>query len=84
MIMCRTRVDFAEVDRAWSVRFEDYFARELEALKPLVADGLVRMSGRGFELTPIGRLLMRNVAMCFDAYLPVHQQSDTPRFSRAV
>jgi len=84
MIMCRTRVDFAEVDRAWSVRFEDYFARELAALKPLIEDGLVRMSGRGFELTPIGRLLMRNVAMCFDAYLPAHQQSDVPRFSRAV
>ncbi len=84
MIMCRTRVDFAEVDRTWSIRFEDYFARELDALRPLVADGLVRMSGRGFELTPIGRLLMRNVAMCFDAYLPAHQQSDTPRFSRAV
>jgi hypothetical protein len=27
---------------------------------------------------------MRNVAMCFDSYLPGHQQSETPRFSRAV
>ena len=83
-IMCRARVDFAEVDAAWAVRFEDYFARELEALKPLMADGLLVMRERSFELTPIGRLLMRNVAMCFDAYLPAHQQSDTPRFSRAV
>jgi oxygen-independent coproporphyrinogen-3 oxidase len=83
-IMCRARVDFAAVDAAWAVRFEDYFARELEALKPLVADGLLVMRERAFELTPIGRLLMRNVAMCFDAYLPAHQQSDTPRFSRAV
>jgi len=24
------------------------------------------------------------VAMCFDVYLAAHQQSDTPRFSRAV
>jgi oxygen-independent coproporphyrinogen-3 oxidase len=84
MIMCRARVEFAEVDAAWSIRFEDYFARELEALKPLLADGLLVMRERGFELTPIGRLLMRNVAMCFDAYLAAHQQSDTPRFSRAV
>jgi oxygen-independent coproporphyrinogen-3 oxidase len=83
-IMCRMRVDFAEVDSAWAVRFEDYFARELAALQPLVADGLLVMHERGFELTPIGHLLMRNVAMCFDAYLPGHQQSDTPRFSRAV
>jgi len=83
-IMCRARVDFAAVDSAWAVRFEDYFARELAALEPLVADGLVKMGDRQFELTPIGRLLMRNVAMCFDAYLPSHQQSETPRFSRAV
>jgi oxygen-independent coproporphyrinogen-3 oxidase len=83
-IMCRARVDFAAVDSAWAVRFEDYFARELVALQPLVADGLLVMRERGFELTPIGRLLMRNVAMCFDAYLPGHQQSETPRFSRAV
>jgi oxygen-independent coproporphyrinogen-3 oxidase len=84
MIMCRARVEFADVDAAWGIRFEDYFARELEALKPLLADGLLVMRERGFELTPIGRLLMRNVAMCFDAYLAAHQQSDTPRFSRAV
>jgi len=54
------------------------------ALKPLQADGLLVLRERGFELTPIGRLLMRNVAMCFDAYLAAHQASDTPRFSRAV
>ena len=83
-IMCRGRVDFAEVDSAWSIRFEEYFARELEALKPLEANGLLVTRGRSFELTPIGRLLMRNVAMCFDVYLAAHQQSDTPRFSRAV
>jgi oxygen-independent coproporphyrinogen-3 oxidase len=83
-IMCRGRVDFAEVDSAWSIRFEEYFARELESLKPLEADGLLVSHERSFELTPIGRLLMRNVAMCFDVYLAAHQQSDTPRFSRAV
>ncbi len=83
-IMCRAKVDFAEVDGAWAVRFEDYFARELAALGPLAEDGLVRMGERSFSLTPIGRLLMRNVAMCFDAYLPAHQQGEQPRFSRAV
>ena len=83
-IMCRGQVDFAAVDADWSIRFEEYFARELEALKPLEADGLLVSRERSFELTPIGRLLMRNVAMCFDVYLAAHQQSDTPRFSRAV
>jgi oxygen-independent coproporphyrinogen-3 oxidase len=83
-IMCRARVDYARIERAWPVRFEEYFARDLAALEPLVADGLVLMLERGFELTPIGRLLMRNVAMCFDHYLAAHQQAPQPRFSRAV
>ena len=63
---------------------EDYFPRELAALVPLAEDGLVEMGERSFSLTPIGRLLMRNVGMCFDAYLPAHQQGEQPRFSRAV
>jgi oxygen-independent coproporphyrinogen III oxidase len=83
-IMCRARIDYAHIEQAWPVRFEEYFAREIAALAGPVEDGLVVMRERGFELTPVGRLLMRNVAMCFDAYLPGHQQSETPRFSRAV
>ncbi len=83
-IMCRAQVDFAEFDRDWSIRFEEYFGREIGSLEPLAADGLITLGERRFSLTPIGRLLMRNVAMCFDAYLPGHQQSDVPRFSRAV
>jgi oxygen-independent coproporphyrinogen-3 oxidase len=83
-IMCRARVEYARIERAWPVRFEDYFGREIASLAPLVADGLVVMQERGFELTPIGRLLMRNVAMCFDYYLAAHQQAPQPRFSRAV
>jgi oxygen-independent coproporphyrinogen III oxidase len=83
-LMCRTQLDFAAMDRTYGIRFEDYFAAELEALQPLLADGLIRMGNRSVELTPVGRLLMRNVAMCFDAYLPGHQQSAVPRFSRAV
>jgi oxygen-independent coproporphyrinogen III oxidase len=83
-IMCRARVEYARIEQAWPVRFEDYFGREIASLEPLVADGLVVMLERGFELTPIGRLLMRNVAMCFDYYLAAHQQAPQPRFSRAV
>ena len=67
-----------------AVLFDDYFARELAALEPLIEDGLVEMAERGCSLTPIGRLLMRNVGMCFDAYLPAHQQGEQARFSRAV
>ena len=64
--------------------FESHFATAIAALATLAADGLLRFGTRGFELTPVGRLLTRNVAMCFDAYLPAHAREATAHFSRAV
>jgi oxygen-independent coproporphyrinogen-3 oxidase len=36
------------------------------------------------RVTPLGELFVRNLAMCFDRYLPAAQQSAVPRFSRTV
>jgi oxygen-independent coproporphyrinogen III oxidase len=84
-LMCATRLEFAAIDAAHGICFEDYFAAELAALAPLEADGLVVREGRSLRITARGRLLMRNVAMVFDAHLPkVAPLADQPRFSRAV
>jgi oxygen-independent coproporphyrinogen-3 oxidase len=87
-LMCATRLDFGAVDAQFGIRFEEYFAPELAALVPLQDDGLVEREGRGLRITGRGRLLMRNVAMPFDAHLPKVPAAATgtepPRFSRAV
>jgi len=57
------------------------FALELERLRSFEEDGLVIRTGSQLELTPLGRLFVRNVAMVFDAYLA---WGDKPRFSRTV
>jgi len=84
-LMCSARIDFAQFDADYKIDFENYFSRELIALEPLVIDGLVVRNGRSIEMTARGRLLMRNVAMVFDAYLPANSDAAvrTP-FSRAV
>ena len=58
-------------EKAFGIEFETYFARELEVLGELEADGLVTIAGGNHvQLTfPLGRVLMRNVAAVFDAYL---------------
>ncbi|HSP78354.1 MAG TPA: oxygen-independent coproporphyrinogen III oxidase, partial [Myxococcaceae bacterium] len=61
-LMCNFWVDLGEEG-------ERDFAPELERLRPLEEDGLVRREGRQLEVTPLGRLFVRNVAMVFDAYL---------------
>jgi oxygen-independent coproporphyrinogen-3 oxidase len=59
-----------EFEATFGERFASRFAPELEQLAPLADDGLVERARDGsLALTPLGRLLVRNVAMVFDAYL---------------
>ena len=68
-IMCQGIVDIAAIEARNSINFGDYFARESERLLILQADGLVELNRKYIALTAVGRLLMRTVAMAFDAYV---------------
>ncbi|MFN3409778.1 MAG: oxygen-independent coproporphyrinogen III oxidase [Limisphaerales bacterium] len=65
-VMCDLSLDFGEMSRKLGVDFATHFARELAALGPFEADGLVRRTPAGLEVTDTGRLFIRNIAMCFD------------------
>jgi len=67
--MCDMKLDFAVMSASLGIDFASHFESELRAIAALEADGLVRPSGNGFDVTDLGRLLIRNVAMCFDEYL---------------
>ena len=56
------------------------FTAELARMVELEREGLVTVRGREVEVTPLGRIFVRNVASAFDAYLD--KQKTT--FSRAV
>jgi oxygen-independent coproporphyrinogen III oxidase len=85
-LMCATYLDFGAISAMHRIDFERYFADELERLTPFEADGLVEREGHGLRITPKGRLLMRNVAMVFDAHLGKSSPgaSSLPRYSRVV
>jgi oxygen-independent coproporphyrinogen-3 oxidase len=68
-LMCQEAVGFAQMNTRFGIDFERYFAAELWRLEALAADGLVALGGDAVRLMAKGRLLMRNVAMVFDAYL---------------
>ena len=68
-IMCRFELAKGAIEEGWGIDFDRHFAAELASLEPLAEDGLVEWTGDGFRITPSGRLLVRNVAMCFDEYL---------------
>lgn len=65
-VMCDLSLDYADMSKRLGVSFSSYFERELEALAGFEADGLVRRSPGGMEVTETGRLFIRNIAMTFD------------------
>ena len=83
-LMCQGEIPVAALERRHAIDFADYFADALEQLLPLVEDGLVRIEEERIVVTSRGRLLLRNIAMCFDRNLSQPAAIATPRFSRAI
>jgi oxygen-independent coproporphyrinogen-3 oxidase len=83
--MCQGEVPVRALERRYGIDFDDYFADAIAKLQPLAEDGLVRLEPDRIAVTSRGRLLLRNIAMCFDRYLdqPAAPVA-SPRFSRAI
>ena len=81
-LICHFRLDFSSIENQWDLRFNDHFAEDLKLLKPLATDGLVEINEQGIEVTAKGRLLIRNICMCFDVYL--RQKARMQQFSRVI
>ena len=80
-LMCDLELDYAAMSALLGRDFAEYFARELSSLDDLEADGLLIKTPIGLIVTDLGRLLIRNIAMRFDAYVPARRQS---RFSKTI
>lgn len=84
-IMCHGEVRAAEYEDCFGHAFAEAYAVELASLAPMEADDLIeRAAEGGLRVTPAGRLLVRNVAMAFDAYLPEQQRTGVRMFSKTV
>jgi oxygen-independent coproporphyrinogen-3 oxidase len=81
-IMCDFELDFASIENQFNIDFETYFAWGLNNLDEMKADNLLSIEDKMLKITPMGRLLVRNVAMNFDGYL--ERQEDSARYSRTV
>jgi oxygen-independent coproporphyrinogen III oxidase len=79
-IMSGTGVDKQEIEQKYLIDFNQYFAHEMQELKSLENDGLVKLSNQFITITEIGRLLVRNIAVIFDA----HKLTRERKLSRAI
>ncbi|MFT3756075.1 MAG: oxygen-independent coproporphyrinogen III oxidase [Pseudoxanthomonas sp.] len=83
-LMCQGEVPVHALEHRYAISFREYFATALDRLHPLAADGLVELGDGFVRATSRGRLMLRNIAMCFDRYLDQPSDTPAPRFSRAI
>lgn len=80
-LICHFELEFADIESEFEIDFKSYFAPELEQLQQFVDDELLTLGDSGIQVTDKGRLLIRNICMCFDRHL---KQVSGQRFSKAI
>ncbi|PKM19617.1 MAG: oxygen-independent coproporphyrinogen III oxidase [Gammaproteobacteria bacterium HGW-Gammaproteobacteria-15] len=80
-LICHFELNVETFSRQWHLRgFWQYFAEALQRLQPFMEDGLVEVYAERIKVTDAGRLWVRSICACFDAYLAQGQQ----RYSKVV
>ena len=81
-LMCHFTLSKEAIEIAYLIDFDRYFAAELEELNDLARSGLLDLDDRWINVTPKGRLLVRNICMVFDRYL--RHDREVCRYSRVI
>lgn len=81
-LICNFKIDFKPIEDIYHIDFKTHFAEDLALLKPLVEDGLLEITDNSIQVFPKGRLLIRNICLCFDTYS--RQQAKRQQFSRII
>lgn len=82
-LMCNLEIDKPRVEREFGINFDQYFADDIKKLDVFIDEGLVENTSDSIKVSESGLLIIRNVAMCFDAYLE-QMMRDKPVFSKTV
>ncbi len=82
-LMSNFKLDIPRVEQEFKINFAHYFSEALEELQTFVDEELVEISPTQITVSPTGTLLIRNIAMAFDAYLKKIPEEQR-RFSKTV
>jgi oxygen-independent coproporphyrinogen III oxidase len=81
-LMCDFEIDFNRIEEKFNINFKEYFHWGLKNLAEMEKDDLLKISNDKIEVTDMGRLLIRNIAMNFDGY--IERKTDNAKYSRTV
>jgi oxygen-independent coproporphyrinogen III oxidase len=82
-LMCDLELDKRDIERKFGIIFDEYFSDAIVKLKEFVPLDLLSLEHDRITVSDTGRFVLRNIAMCFDAYLPA-MTKEKPIFSRTV
>ena len=82
-LMSNFKLDIKRFNKLFDVKFKTYFADAIVELQPFADDDLITMTNTKIECSQTGTLLVRNIAMAFDAYMHQHAGSKKT-FSKTV
>lgn len=81
-LMCDFELIKHDVELKYGIVFDEYFCDELNRLEAFQDDGLLKLNPDRIEISDSGRILIRNIAMIFDAYL--NAPGREMKFSRTI
>jgi len=82
-LMSNFKLDIKRFNKLFNREFKVYFKDALEVLKPFEEDSLVEMNDSMIKCSETGTLLIRNIAMAFDAYMNKHSANKNT-FSKTI
>ncbi|RJX68823.1 oxygen-independent coproporphyrinogen III oxidase [Vibrio sinensis] len=81
-LICNFKLDKTAIEREFGLTFNHYFKQDMELLQTFINDELVEVDDSEIRVTLRGRLLIRNICMCFDKYL--RDRARQQQFSRVI
>ena len=81
-LICNFKLDIKDIESRFKLVFSDYFAEDIKLLQCFIDDQLVSIDQNSINVQPKGRLLIRNICMCFDVYL--RNKARQQQFSRVI
>jgi oxygen-independent coproporphyrinogen III oxidase len=82
-LMCHLQIDIPAIEKKHGIVFMEYFPRISENLDVFVREGLLEIDAVRISVKGDGKLVLRNIAMVFDAYIE-QMIKEKPIFSRTV
>ena len=82
-LICQFSLDPKGIEERFDINFAEYFSEELSSLSEMIEDELLTLDSEyRIQVTPKGKLLIRNICMKFDAYLK--NPAEKPLYSKVI